>query len=153
MSTFSTATVSSPVGRLQVTASEKGLVKIEFLNTKRDQIKSQNKLLKEIVSQLKEYFAGHRRMFDLPLDVEGTEFQKAVWRATSKIPFGKTLTYGDIAKKVGHPKAARAVGTALAMNPVCMVIPCHRVLPKNGGIGRYAYGEAMKKWLLNFESA
>ncbi len=151
MTTTSTAIFSSPHGMIRVTASEKGLTKVTVLNKKGEQKKAENKVLKEIVSQLKDYYAGHRRLFELPLDVEGTDFQKAVWKATAKIPFGKTLTYGDIAKKIGHPKAVRAVGTALGKNPVCIVVPCHRVLPKSGGIGNYAYGTAMKEWLISFE--
>lgn len=151
-STLTQAIVSTPVGSLKVTASEKGLVKVSLMNKKGDQQKPQQKLLNEIINQIKEYFAGHRRMFDVPLDREGTDFQKKVWKETAKIPFGKTLTYSDIAKKIGHPKAVRAVGTALGKNPVCIVIPCHRVLPKSGGIGSYAYGAKMKKWLLSHET-
>lgn len=150
-SALTQATLSTPVGMVKVTASEKGLVKVSVMNKKGDQQKAHTVLLNDIVVQMKEYFAGHRRLFDVPLDREGTDFQKKVWKETAKIPYGKTVTYGDIAKKIGHPQAVRAVGTALGKNPVCIVIPCHRVLPKSGGIGSYAYGEPMKKWLLEHE--
>jgi methylated-DNA-[protein]-cysteine S-methyltransferase len=89
---------------------------------------------------------------DVSVAVSGTAFQKKVWGATAKIPYGETRTYAQIAKQIGHPKAVRAVGTALGKNPVCVLIPCHRVVPSSGGIGRYAYGTAVKKWLLDHEA-
>lgn len=87
-----------------------------------------------------------------PLDLRGTPFQLKVWNATREIPAGETRTYADIAKRIGHPKAVRAVGTALGKNPVCVVVPCHRVVPSGGEIGNYAYGKAMKRWLLDHEA-
>ena len=81
----------------------------------------------------------------------GTPFQKKVWRAVCKIPSGQTCTYGEIAKAIGHPRAARAVGSALKRNPLLVVIPCHRVVPASGGIGNYVGGRARKKWLLSEE--
>lgn len=86
------------------------------------------------------------------VDVKGTPFQQKVWRATSEIPYGETRTYAQIAKTIGHPGAVRAVGTALGKNPVCVLVPCHRVVPSSGGIGNYAYGKRMKKWLLDHEA-
>lgn len=152
MSTLSTATLSSPIGTIRIKATEKGLKELSIVNKKGDQIKPHTALLKEIVSQLKEYFVGSRRSFELPLDADGTDFQKAVWKATSKVPYGKTVQYQDIAKKIGKPLAVRAVGTALGKNPLCIIVPCHRILPKSGGIGQYAYGSKTKQWLLDHEA-
>lgn len=132
-------------------ATEKGLASLRKLNKKSDQKLSQEEGLNQFNTELKEYFSGTRKDFDLPLDVEGTDFQKAVWKAVAKVPYGKVVTYSDLAKQIGHPKAVRAVGTALGKNPVCIVVPCHRVVPKSGGIGNYAYGAPMKQWLIDFE--
>ncbi len=144
-------TFPSPVGIIQIVASEKGMQELRILNKKSDQTFSHSEGLKQIESQLEKYFNGSAKTFDVSKDVEGTEFQKAVWKETAKIPFGKTVTYSDIAQKIGHPKAVRAVGTALGKNPLCIVVPCHRVLPKSGGIGNYAYGAKVKEWLLEHE--
>ena len=101
--------------------------------------------------QLEEYLAGGRQQFDLPLRVEGTVFQKKVWRALLAIPFGETCCYADIAVRIGHPKACRAVGAASHNNPIPVVIPCHRVIGKNGDLTGYAGGIPVKKYLLNLE--
>ena len=100
--------------------------------------------------QLREYFAGERREFDLPLLLSGSDFQRKVWHALTKIPYGKTCTYADIARAVGNPRACRAVGGANHKNPICILIPCHRVVAKNG-IGGYGEGIAIKKFLLELE--
>lgn len=148
----STATaLSSPVGTISLIFTEKGLQEVRKVNKKSDQILSHKKGLNKFLKELHEYFKGTRKSFDLSLDIEGTAFQKAVWKATEKIPYGKTLTYADIAAKIGRPNAVRAVGTALGKNPVCIVVPCHRVVPKSGGVGQYAYGSTMKQWLIDFE--
>lgn len=132
------------------------LLKVKILNTKIDHS------MKNFAQQLEEYFSGRRTTFDLPIDMKGTEFQKKVWNATSQIPFGETRTYAQIAKEIGHPKAVRAVGTALSKNPFAIIIPCHRVVPKQMGlptearqkrakVGGYAWGVPMKKKLLEHE--
>jgi O-6-methylguanine DNA methyltransferase len=144
-------TIETPVGILSLEFSEKGLQELRKLNTKSAQKGVTDKNIKAITPELDEYFAGKRQTFDIPLDVPGTPFQKAVWKATAAIPFGTTVTYGDIAAKIGRPRAVRAVGTALGKNPVCIIVPCHRVVPKGGGIGQYAYGTDMKQWLIDFE--
>lgn len=105
----------------------------------------------EAVTQLEEYFAGERTEFDLPLEVAGTEFQRDVWYALSEIPYGKTISYGELAEMVGRPKAFRAVGQANGSNPVPIVLPCHRVLASGGGIGGYGGGLPMKRRLLTLE--
>jgi len=102
-------------------------------------------------TQLQEYFAGKRKVFDLELAPSGTDFQKKVWQALLKIPYGKTATYKEIAAAIGHPKAARAVGMACNKNPIAIIIPCHRVVGSNGSLTGYAGGLEMKKRLLELE--
>lgn len=111
------------------------------------------KILLQTAKQLQEYFEGKRQTFDLKLDPVGTPFQKKVWSELQKIPFGKTLAYKDIAKKIHNPKAVRAVGTANGKNPFCIIIPCHRVIAADGTLGGYAGGLEMKKYLLDLEAA
>jgi methylated-DNA-[protein]-cysteine S-methyltransferase len=105
----------------------------------------------QTISQLGEYFAGSRDIFDLPLAPEGTEFQLAVWRALVEIPFGETRSYGQIAAAVGRPKAARAVGMANNRNPIAVIVPCHRVIGSGGALVGYAGGIERKTWLLGHE--
>lgn len=108
-------------------------------------------LLKEAVRQLESYFAGRLKKFSLPLEPEGTAFMKQVWAALCEIPYGKTASYGEIAEKVGRPKAARAVGLANNRNPIPIFIPCHRVIGADGSLTGYAGGLEMKKKLLDLE--
>ncbi|MBC7397298.1 MAG: methylated-DNA--[protein]-cysteine S-methyltransferase [Bdellovibrionales bacterium] len=110
-------------------------------------------ILAQSVGQLDEYFAGKRMEFDLPLDVQGTEFQKSVWKALTKIPYGKTASYRDIAKKVKNENASRAVGTANGKNPLCIIVPCHRVIASNGTLGGYSGGLHLKTQLLALEKS
>ena len=102
-------------------------------------------------TQLAEYFAGERRIFDIPLDPMGSDFQKKVWSVLRKIPYGTTLNYAEEAKKVGKASATRAVGSANGKNPIPIIVPCHRVVPKNGGLGGYSGGEHRKGLLLKLE--
>ncbi len=109
------------------------------------------KLLLKAKKELEEYFAGKRKEFDLPLEQEGTEFQKKVWEALERIPYGETRTYKDVAKMVGNEKASRAVGMANNKNSIPIIIPCHRVIGSNGKLVGYALGLDMKKYLLDLE--
>ena len=109
------------------------------------------KLLLKAKKELEEYFAGKRKEFDLPLEQEGTEFQKKVWEALERIPYGETRTYKDVAKIVGNEKASRAVGMANNKNSIPIIIPCHRVIGSNGKLVGYALGLDMKKYLLDLE--
>lgn len=109
-------------------------------------------VLRRAKLQLGEYFVGRRRVFTLPLAPAGTPFQQQVWRALEEIPPGSTTTYGDIAQTIGRPKAVRAVGTAIGRNPICIFVPCHRVLAAGGGLGGYVAGIGCKQTLLNLES-
>lgn len=134
---------------LEIVISEQSLWKIKKSNKKEEHIE-RDPITQEVIRQLQDYLSGRRALFSLPLKTEGTLFQKAVWNALMKIPAGETRTYGELAAMIGKPKAARAVGNALNKNPVCIVVPCHRVTSSTG-IGGYAYGPAMKKRLLELE--
>lgn len=114
-------------------------------------VKKDTKLLLEAEKQLKEYFEGKRKEFSLPLEKNGTDFQKKVWNALKKIPYGETRTYKDIAKVIGNEKASRAVGMANNKNNIPIIIPCHRVIGSNGSLIGYALGLEAKKYLLDLE--
>ena len=152
-------TMKSPIGTLTIIASDSGLKAIMFegeaKNLKEDylNIKSDNNhnLLKEAEKQLAEYFSKKRTSFDLPLDPEGTKFQKKTWEILSKIPYGQTISYSEQAKLIGDIKKTRAVGMANSKNPLAIAIPCHRVIGKNGTLTGYAGGIDKKKFLLNLE--
>jgi methylated-DNA-[protein]-cysteine S-methyltransferase len=109
-------------------------------------------LLIEAKAQLGEYFAGERETFDLPLSLQGTPFQRQVWKALQEIPFGKTWSYGQLALRLGRPTASRAVGMANSRNPVSIVVPCHRVVGSGGALTGYAGGLERKRWLLELEA-
>ncbi|MBI3794165.1 MAG: methylated-DNA--[protein]-cysteine S-methyltransferase [Nitrospinae bacterium] len=149
--------IKSPVGELVLVASEKGLCAVlmegEGWEILRDASPGDSRVLSRIESQLKEYFAGRRKKFAVPLDLSGTAFQKMAWRALSKIPFGKTMSYSEQAMRMGDSGSARAVGQANGRNPVPIVVPCHRVVPKNGGLGGYSGGAGIKEYLLSLEGA
>ncbi len=113
---------------------------------------SANPLIRETARQLDEFFQRERRTFDLPLDLAGTPFQLEVWNALLRIPYGETRSYGQLAVQLGHPGAARAVGTANGSNPVAIVVPCHRVIAAGGGLGGYGGGLDRKRFLLDLES-
>lgn len=106
-----------------------------------------------LARELREYLQGTRTVFDLPLFLQGTESQIAVWQELCRIPYGTTVTYGELARRVGRPRSARAVGQAVGANPVPIVIPCHRVLPMTGGLGGFGPGLQWKRWLLDLEGA
>ena len=108
-------------------------------------------LLRQTASQLDEYFQGARRMFDVPLSPQGTEFEQTVWKALQTIPHGETRSYGDIARQIGQPSACRAVGHANNQNPISIIIPCHRVIGANGKLTGYAGGLTIKQYLLELE--
>jgi methylated-DNA-[protein]-cysteine S-methyltransferase len=112
---------------------------------------SQRGAVVEAIRQLREYFAGKRTGFDLPLAPKGTEFQRAVWRQLQEIPYGATISYGELARRVGNPKASRAVGSANGANPLPIVIPCHRVIAGDGSMGGFGGGLPTKEILLALE--
>jgi methylated-DNA-[protein]-cysteine S-methyltransferase len=151
--------MNSQIGPLYLVASDRGLQGVHWKKQKlplAPTLKSREarfKILAKAVAQLDEYFAARRKSFDLPLDMQGSEFQKRVWKALSRIPYGRTLSYKDIARKLKHERAVRAVGTANGKNPLSIVIPCHRVIASNGSLAGYAGGLAIKAQLLALEQS
>ena len=150
--------MDSPVGRLKLISSDKGLAAILWENDKPTRIQvrtytenNTHPILLETEQQLKEYFEGKRNSFSLTLDPVGTEFQKNVWNALSGIPYGETRSYGDIARQLGNIKAVRAVGAANGRNPISIVVPCHRVIGASGGLTGFAGGLEAKAYLLSLE--
>lgn len=143
---------SAPTGKITIYANDEG-INCVLLTAEGDVLENvmDSPTLAEAARQLDEYFAGERRSFDLPLVPKGTEFQKKVWNALREIPYGDTCTYGEIAAKIGNPKASRAVGMANNRNPLAIIVPCHRVIGANGSLTGYAGGLDMKKSLLDLE--
>lgn len=149
--------LQSPVGPLLLAASEKGLCRLSFMTGRRPVApepawKEGNAPFAEAILQLKSYFAGELREFDLPLDLEGTPFQLRVWRSLCQIPYGETISYGQLARRIGHPDAARAVGLANGTNPIAIIVPCHRVTGSSGALTGYGGGLPIKRKLLALES-
>src|SRR6266851_5858310 len=137
--------VRSPVGQLKLVASEKGLVAILWENDDPRRVRLEelvekplHPLLVQTETELKDYFAGSKDIFSIPLDMRGTPFQKQVWETLLGIPFGETRTYGDIARQLGNPTATRAVGAANGRNPISIVVPCHRVVGANRKLTGFA---------------
>ena len=147
--------VASPVGKLRLVASEKGLVAIDVRNNSTQVVTAPNASAEAVLiqtkKQLEQYFAGKRTTFDVALDLVGTEFQVQAWRALCRIPFGKTISYGQQAANIKKPKAFRAVGSANGKNPIPIIVPCHRVVASDGSLGGYSLGLRMKKQLLALE--
>ena len=150
-----TLVMSSPVGKLRLVASEKGLVAIDVRNNDKQVVTTKDAsaqaILLQTKKQLEQYFAGKRTSFDVTLDLVGTEFQVRAWRALCRIPFGKTISYGQQASNIKKPKAFRAVGSANGKNPIPIIVPCHRVVASDGSLGGYSLGLKMKKQLLALE--
>ena len=149
--------IATPVGRLTLVASSKGLQQVIFgakkLSTAKSVSGKANDHLTQTEKQLREYFAGKRKKFSIKLDISGTEFQESVWYALSKIAYGKTVSYAQQAKLVSKPKAFRAVGSANGKNPVSIILPCHRVIATDGTLGGYGGGLSIKRKLLALESS
>jgi O-6-methylguanine DNA methyltransferase len=150
------------LGKVFVASTEKGICMVDFLTPEKSFLKElkgrfPGELVRDdrrngrVISQLKKYLGGKLRRFDCRLDMMGTPFQKKVWAALAKIPYGQTRSYQDIARAIGHPKAFRAVGNANGSNPMPLIIPCHRVIESNGGLGGFGHGLKVKKQLLDFE--
>jgi methylated-DNA-[protein]-cysteine S-methyltransferase len=150
--------IDSPIGKLSLTADGAQLTSINFAHDNgRAMIDDAwihdgaDPVLAQARAQLDEYFAGRRTMFDLPLAPAGTAFQQAVWRALQRVPFGATSTYGRLAADLGRPTGARAVGSAVGANPIPVVIPCHRIIGKDGSLTGFAGGLPRKTTLLQLE--
>ena len=155
-STTSYARIECPVGPLLLVADDSGLRRIEFVNGRKPphvdpQWHDDAEQLRETIRQLRAYFAGELEAFDLPLEPEGTPFQLAVWKRLCEIPYGETISYGELARRIGNPNASRAVGLANGSNPIPIVIPCHRVIGSNGKLTGYGGGLPIKEKLLALE--
>jgi methylated-DNA-[protein]-cysteine S-methyltransferase len=152
--------IESPIGKLKLVASDKGLVAILWENDSPTRVRltepvvnERHPVLVETERQLGEYFAGKRKTFSIALDMKGTRFQKDVWEALLAIPFGETRSYGQLAKQLGNPRATRAVGAANGRNPLSIIVPCHRVIGSSGKLTGFAGGLDTKARLLSLEKA
>lgn len=144
------AVYNTKIGKLKIEYENDVLTGIAYTENEKEQgIRSE--LSDKTVLQLEEYFDGKRKEFDIPIKLTGTEFQKKVWNELLKIPYGKTVSYKDIAIKIGNPKACRAVGMANHNNPILIIVPCHRVINENNKLGGYALGLDLKRKLLELE--
>ncbi len=171
------ATFESPIGKIYLTCTEQGLAGVSFTKPKgfkEAQSGSQQtkQLMKKVKQQMAEYFSGKRKQWDIPLDLgtdskglngagsnsasngtrNSSSFYHKARKQCAKVGYGKTISYGELAKRTKSPRAARAVGTAMATNPIGIVVPCHRVVPSTGAIGKYGGGTSRKEWLQNFEA-
>lgn len=155
-------TIDTPLGMLFLGASLNGVSIIRFMKNRSDldvlnkdlqleKVESHHSIFYKLVSEIDLYFSGQLKNFSVKLDIKGTDFQKRVWRKLLDIPFGETTSYSHIAQKIGNAKASRAVGQANNKNNLPIIIPCHRIVGKNGSLIGYAGGLFIKKWLLNHE--
>jgi len=156
MRTYFATLENTPVGALRLVGSEMGLSMVWFLRGSKRQEpnpdwKEDAAFFMDVRRQLDEYFAGALREFDIPLVFEGTSFQKRVWKRLQAIPYGETISYGELAKKIGDPKAVRAVGAANGQNPIPIIVPCHRVIGSNGSLTGFGGGLENKRKLLELE--
>ena len=154
------ATIKSPVGELMLVADDTALTGVYFAG--RDHVPAagkgwtrdaQHPVLRETAQQLQEYLSGKRTNFQIPLRLAGTEFQEKIWQQIARIPYGETISYAELAKRAGAPQAIRAAGTTTGRNPVSIIVPCHRVVGKNGGLGGFGGGLERKRFLLALEKA
>ncbi len=150
--------LESPVGRLLLAGNSEGLSEIRFMEGRHATLPEESwlvddKAFREAASQLRAYFAGKLCEFNLPLIPRGTQFQLQVWSALREIPYGKTISYAELARRIGKPKAVRAVGAANGKNPLAIVIPCHRVIGSDGSLTGYGGGMRNKEYLLALEGS
>ena len=149
------STLTTPIGELLLIADDDGALTAVHLPGRHgstDDLQRDDALLEPARRQLTEYFAGERTSFDLPLRATGAPFQLRVWGKLASIPYGETVSYGEIARELGHPTASRAVGAANGRNPIAIVVPCHRVIGANGSLTGYAGGLDQKRALLDLEA-
>jgi methylated-DNA-[protein]-cysteine S-methyltransferase len=148
------ATIDSPFGTIVVEVDDGAVVRLELTDgppAPTSTAPPTDPVLAAATAQVREYLAGERTSFDLPLRPAGTPFQQDVWAELQRIPYGTTITYAELADRVGRPRAHRAVGSANGANPIAIVVPCHRVVATGGGLGGYAYGTDTKRRLLDLE--
>ena len=161
MTNLSYTSFPSPIGTLWLLGDSRGLMRLKIGGTEEDFLQevvgpygppSPSSLsLRLPLSELEAYFEGRLRHFSTPLFPRGTAFQRRVWEVVKEIPYGEVISYGEVASRMGHPRSARAVGLALAANPLPIFIPCHRVVRADGGLGGFSSGLEVKRWLLGFE--
>lgn len=145
--------IDSPIGNIRILGNEESIYEVEFDDAAQSISPTEPSEVRKCAQQLLEYFAGKRTKFDLNLKPNGTEFQQKVWEKLEQIPFGKTTTYEQQTLKLGDLKAIRAVASANGKNPIAIIIPCHRVIGKDGSLTGYAGGSHRKEWLLQHEGA
>ncbi|EQK43070.1 methylated-DNA-[]-cysteine S-methyltransferase family protein [[Clostridium] bifermentans ATCC 638] len=141
----------SPIGNLRIVVDESSLVALDFNEDEKKQ-SDEHRYINEVKKQLDEYFKGTRELFDLNIKMNGTDFQNKVWNELTKIPYGETISYKELATRIGNDKACRAVGNANNKNKISIVIPCHRVVGSNKKLVGYAGGLEKKEWLINHEN-
>jgi methylated-DNA-[protein]-cysteine S-methyltransferase len=157
-STAAMSTMESPIGTLTLTVENEVLTGVHMHDQRHAPVLSpaierNDAALAPFVAQLQAYFAGELTAFELPIQLRGTEFQRRVWASLQEIPYGETISYGELARWVGKPSASRAVGLANGRNPVAIVVPCHRVIGADGSLTGYGGGLERKVWLLEHEGA
>lgn len=149
-----TSFIKTTLGSIGISEEDGFITNLFFARDKKSEIgEQQTPLLKKAAKEIGEYLAGRRKLFDLPLNAAGTDFQKAVWAVLREIPYGQTRNYKEVAEMIGNPNAARAVGLANNKNPIVIVIPCHRVIGANGKLVGYAAGLDIKEKLLQLEKS
>lgn len=158
-------TIETPIGEMTAAATREGICMLEFADPpgtgadidrlahicNMESTHGTNRHIRALRRQLKEYFKGKRKEFSVPLFYQGSEFQKSVWQFLLKIPFGKTITYMNLAESLGNPKAIRAAASATGSNPLAIIIPCHRVIGSDGNLTGYGGGLERKRWLIDHE--
>lgn len=141
---------NSPIGILEIITSDNAVISAMFVDEMKEETE-ESQILKEAIKQFDEYFKGTRKDFDIICEIQGTEFRKTVWAALMEIPYGVTMSYKELAIKIGNEKATRAVGNANSKNIISIIIPCHRVIGSDKSLTGYAGGLNRKKWLLEHE--
>lgn len=143
---------NSPVGILEICTTENELISVLYVEEAKES-SERPEILQEVIKQLDEYFNGDRKNFDIKFKLQGTEFQQKVWTALTDIPYGETVSYKNIATKIGNEKAVRAVGSANGKNIINIIVPCHRVIGANKSLTGYGGGLHRKSWLLKHEGS
>jgi methylated-DNA-[protein]-cysteine S-methyltransferase len=139
------------IGAVEVTGTERGIVSVSFVDSIDPEAACKTKTVQRCITQLSQYFGGRRTRFSVPLSLQGTAFRLLVWQALTKVPFGTTASYSRLARAIGRPRAAHAVGRAVGHNPIAIIIPCHRIVGSDGSLTGYAGGLDRKQWLLEHE--
>ena len=145
-----TTVINSPLGFIKIEGNNDGIFYLNFCDSTSESTEVPPKL-QDAVTQLQEYFAGFRKEFNIKIAPQGTEFQQKVWQLLQEVPHGKTISYSKLSDQYGDPKAIRAVASANGKNPILIIIPCHRIISKDGGLGGFSAELWRKEWLLNHE--